>query len=382
MFMVADGGCRGYGLMLDEFWDDARSHGLRLPTERAISAASFCRARPKITSELLRHMLHEVASLSLETSFAAQLWHGRRVFAVDGTKINLQRSDDLERAFGIPSGGHCPQILVSVLFDVCAKLPIDVEIGPCASCERDQLLNMLPSLAKGDVLVLDRGYPAHRVLQELTDSKVDFLIRVPATSTFAVVDQLRESYMDEVLAWIYPPKGSPAFWQPIKVRVVQISTPDGSESFFVTSLLEESFTRSRLNELYHMRWEVEEFYKLAKGPYIGQGQFRSKSPEGIRQEVHALMLFLAVTRVVMAAAAKSAETEYEALSQKAAVLSVSSYITRLFLSSEDVGYAASELRALLKRIARARYKARPGRSAPRRSFLPRRRWGPRGRAER
>jgi len=378
MFMVADGGRRGYGLLLDDFWDQARSHGLPLPTERSISAASFCRARPKITSELLRLMLHEVASMSLESSFASQRWRGRRVFAADGTKINVQRSDDLERAFGIPRGGHCPQILVSVLFDVCAKLPIDVEIDPCASCERDQLLNMLSSLAAGDVLVLDRGYPAHRVFQELTHAKVDFLIRVPATNTFAVVDQLHASGGAEVVEWLYPPDGSPESWQPIKVRVVRLDMPDGSESFFVTSLRDESFTRTRLSELYHMRWEAEEFYKLVKGPYIGQGQFRSKSPEGIRQEVHALMLFLAITRVVMAATAKSAGVEYVTLSQKAAVLSVGCYITRLFLTSQDGAHAASQLRALLERVARARYKRRPDRAAPRRSFLPRRRWGPQG----
>jgi hypothetical protein len=378
MFMVADGGRRGYGLLLDDFWDEARSHGLPLPTERAISAASFCRARPKITSELLRLMLHEVASMSLERSFASQLWHGRRVFAADGTKINTQRSDDLERAFGVPRGGHCPQLLVSVLFDVCAKLPIDVEVGPFASNERDQLLNMLPSLAEGDVLVLDRGYPAHGVLQELTDAKVDFLIRVPATNTFGVVDSLPATGEGEVTESIYPPEGSPAFWQPIKVRVLRLSMPDGSESVFVTNLIDESFTRSRLSELYHLRWEAEEFYKLAKGSYIGQGQFRSKSPEGVRQEVHALMLFLAVTRVVMAAAAHSDGSEYATLSQKAAVLGVACYITRLFLTSQDRPHQASELRALLERVARARYRRRPGRSAPRRSFLPRRGWSSTG----
>lgn len=379
MFMTADAGRRGYGLLLEEFWDEARGHGLPLPTKRPISGASFCRARPKITSGLLRHMLHEVALLSLERSFGSERWLGHRVFAVDGCKVNLQRSDDLIREFGVPSSGHCPQILVSALYDVCAKVPIDVEIGPYASCERQQLFGMLESLAPGDVLVMDRGYPSHEVLQQLTALGIDFLVRVPEASTFAAVDSLRKSSDDEAAVTIDPPKGSPESWRSLEVRVIRLRTPDGGESFFLTSLKAAKYTQDELRKLYHLRWEVEEFYKLIKGPYLGQGQFRSKSPEGVRQEVHALMLFMAISRVVMAAAAESAGIGIEEVSQKAGVLSVAAYVTRLFLRAEEHQAAQRDLRALLERIARARYRKRPGRSAPRRSYRPHARWNSRGR---
>ena len=377
--MIADASRRGYGLLLQQFWDEARSHGLPLPTEQPISAASFCRARPKITSELLRHTLHEVAALSLDQSFGEQLWFGHRVFGVDGCKVNLQRSDDLQRAFGVPSGGHCPQILVSTLYDLRAKVPIDVEIGPSASCERQQLFRMLESLAPGDVLVMDRGYPSHELLQQLALLSVNFLVRVPEKNTFSAVDQLRESGDDEAIVTIDVPKGSPEAWRPIDVRVVCLRTPEGAESYFLTSLIGEQYTSEELRKLYHLRWEIEEFYKQIKGPYIGQGQFRSKSPEGVRQEVHAMMLFMAVSRVVMAAAATSAEIGIEEVSQKAGVLSVAAYVTRLFLGAEDLNAAKRDLRALLETIARARYRKRPGRSAPRRSLRPRPRWGASGR---
>ena len=103
--MVADSNRRGYQHLLEGFWDEARSYDLELPTEEPVSAASFCTARHKITPDLLRHMLHEVASASFDATSGASLrWFGRRVFAVDGTKVNLQRSPDLEVAFGVPDG--------------------------------------------------------------------------------------------------------------------------------------------------------------------------------------------------------------------------------------------------------------------------------------
>jgi hypothetical protein len=127
-----------------------------------------------------------------------------------------------------------------------------------------------------------------------------------------------------------------------------------------------------------MRWEVEEFFKLAKSPYTGQGQFRSKSPSGVLQEIHALVLFLAISSVCMDAVARATGREHQSLSQKAAVLGLAAHLTRVFLA-EDENSACHALRTLFLRIARAREPRRPGRSYPRRSFRPARRWGPSGR---
>ena len=376
--MIADSSRRGYQHLLAGFWDEARGYNLELPTEEPVSAAAFCTARHKITPDLLRHMLHEIASTSLETTFESRRWHGRRVFAVDGTKVNLQRGPDLEAAFGGPESSYCPQVLVSVLLDVCAKVPIDVEVSPFASSEREHLLGMLPSLERNDLLVLDRGYPSHEILQTLVHDGIDFLIRLPSTHTFAAVDELRENEGDDYLFHVDPPEDSPPEWTRLTLRFVRLRESDGTESFFVTTLWRQRFSRAQLRELYHMRWEAEEFYKLLKGPYIGQGQFRSKSPEGIRQEIHALVLFLAIARVLMATAAKVTGADYDSLSQKSAVLGLADYVTRLFLSA-DQDFALRELHALIQRIAKTHYKRRPPRSFPRVSFRPRLRWGPSGR---
>lgn len=379
MYMVADGNRRGYQHLLDGFWDEARGFGLPLPTERAVSAASFCTARHKITPEALRHALHEIATNTYATTFgASHRWYGRRVFAVDGTKVNLQRGDDLEQAFGVPDGAYCPQVLVSVMLDVCAKAPVDVEVSPFAFSEREHLLSMLTSLETGDVVVLDRGYPSHEVLQALDLDGLDFLVRVPSSHSFSVIDELRAKAGSDAVVRLDPPKGAPPEWKAITVRVIRLQAPDGSESFFLTSLARADFSREDLRELYHMRWESEEFYKLFKSPYIGQGQFRSKSPSGITQEIHALVLFLAIARVIMATAAEVHDVDYEELSQKAAVLGLADYVTRLFLAT-DHDYALEELLVLMRRISDRSYKRRKRKSYRRVSFRPRLRWGPGGR---
>ncbi len=379
LYMVADGNRRGYEHLLDAFWDDARSHGLPLPTLTPVSAASFCTARPKITPSLLRHMLHEIAEHAFEDGASVpRRWHGKRVFAVDGTKINLQRSDDLHRKFGTPQGAHCPQVLVSVLLDVCAKLPMDLEVSSFTGNEREHLLAMLPSLEAGDLLVLDRGYPSHEILQDLSLAGIDFLIRVPCANTFAVIQELQDSGDTDRAFQLQPPQGSPSHWTRLDLRAVKITGPDGTACFFITSLQQGKFGLGQLAELYHMRWDVEEFFKVMKGPYIGQGQFRSKMPTGVLQEIHALILFLALNRVCMAAAADASGRDHDSLSQKAGVLGLTAHITRILLAPDEHS-ALRQLDLLLQRIARIRHTKRPGRSFPRRSLRPARRWAACGR---
>lgn len=376
--MIADGNRRGYGLLLENFWDEARSLGLPLPQDNAVSAASFCEARHKIKTDLFRKLLQHVWKLLAREFDDSIRWHGRRVFAVDGTKINLQRHEDLAREFAVPEGAHCPQALVSTLFDVCAKVPIDLRVDSFATDERAHMLDMLHHLNEGDVLVLDRGYPSHEVLQTLCKAGIDFLIRVPCSNTFEAIDLFRNMDGVDYRLFIEPPAASPSDWKPLRLRVVKLTNDEGEDSYFITSLFRNEFSREDLRELYHMRWEEEEFYKLTKSNYIGQGQFRSRTPSGVIQEIHAQLLFLAMSRYLLMQAAATHGCDPSEVDQKGAVLSVAAYVTRIFLE-EDADNLLDSLHMLLKRIARHRYRKREGRSFPRRSFKPYPKWCAQGR---
>ena len=347
-------------------------------TERPVSAAAFCKARHKISFELLRNLVHQICE-SFESKFPEESrWHGRRLFAVDGSKLNLRRSEELEDAFGVPHSGHCPQVLVSTLFNVVSKIPYDITIRPYASCERAELCNLSENLESGDVIILDRGYPSYDLVCLLEEWGVDFLIRVPAETSFGSVRDFAQSdATDQVIAihpsWNAALRESGA----IGVRAVKIEGRDATQNIFITSIPKIEVSRAGLGKLYRMRWEVEEFYKLIKSDDLGQKQFHSLTPQGVRQEILALTLFVALTRYLMAtASAVQNDPPDDSLSPKTAVLGVAAYLTRLLLGREEVVLLA--LASLARRLVRVKDPPRPGRSFPRRSFKPRRRWGPLG----
>ena len=76
--------------------------------------------------------------------------------------------------------------------------------------------------------------------------------------------------------------------------------------------------------------------------------------------------------------AEADDRDVDEIGQKAAVLATADYVVRIFLR-DDEGIARQRLRDLLNRIAEYRYRERPGRSFPRRSFKPSPKWGPNGR---
>ena len=160
-------------------------------------------------------------------------------------------------------------------------------------------------------------------------------------------------------------------------RAVKLTNPAGEESFYLTSLRRTHVTRAQIAELYRLRWQAEEFFKLEKSAYFDQRQFHAKSALGVTQEIFAQAIYVVIARFLLASAAKHVGARYHDLSVKSAALALADYLTRLCLDDPD--RAAHSLPRLLDRIARTRDKRRPGRSFPRRSFRPGPRWGPSGR---
>lgn len=374
LFMAGDAGRRGYDQLLEEFWAEAHRSGIDLPCDDPVSAAAFCKARRKLKPALFAALLNKVSSLLAERSDGWLRWRGRRIYAVDGMRHNTQRSADLAESFGVPSGGHCPQMLVSTLFDVIGKVPCAATIAPGASCERQELLKMLDHLHEGDVLVLDRGYPSFEVLQSLIARGIEYVIRVPKSHSFEAIDVFQEDGHNDYRMVIRPPRqAARAGAQPMDIRLVRINVDADDAWILMTSLPRSEFTRFVMGKTYHLRWEIEELYKTMKSDYFTQKQFHAKSAVGVEQELRCHLLMVAIARLLMTNAASVTGTPYQKLTIKPAILAVVTGIVRIMLC-DDPCKRLNFHEALLARVARRPVKRRHGRSCPRRSFKPGPRW--------
>lgn len=345
-----------------------------------MSAQAFSAARRKLPAEFVREVLGAAAD-EFDRDFGDRhRWHGRRLLAVDGAKRHCRPSPELVREFGRDAGGHYPQMLLCTLFDVVAEVPLDAVMGRGAGCERTDLVTLTRSVRPGDVLVADRGFQSFDVFVWIRSCEADFVVRLPASHGFKVVDEFLASGEREAVVDLPRPDGvkSPPEITHLTVRLVRVARRDGSFWVLATSLPADEFPAEAVSDAYERRWRVEEFYKLLVDDYFDQGAFHSKCADGVRQEVYAQLLFVVLARSLMAAAAEEHRIEYRELSRKAAVLATGDTLVRL-LGGADPRRRPPFLRRLLKRIARALEPPRPGRSAPRRSRRPRPKWTATGR---
>lgn len=378
MFMVGDGRRRGYREMLESFWDQATLAGLQLPTDEPVSASAFCQAREKVSPGFLKCLLREV-DRRFDAAFPNEaLWRGRRVLAVDGSHMTLQRSPALFRAFGSAESAHNPHARISVLMNVVSKVPVDIVVDSYQASERHILTEShLEHVRAGDIVVLDRGYPGSNELAALLDAGADFVMRVSAKGTFAVVEEFAAAASGIDREIVIEPADAARSKTPILVRIIRSKRSDGDDVILITTLRStDGFSLQDIELLYRMRWEVEEHFKAVKSDYMAQGQLHARTAFGVRQEVFAIMVFHALSRLVLAAAAAESDKPYAELSTKAACIGTFEYLTQiLFEGSQPPEVWA---RRLIARLARSHVKPRPGRSSPRRSFKPLPKWGPRG----
>lgn len=384
LYMIRFGPRRGYARMLEAFWDESRAFGLELPRDEPVSAQAFSAARQKLPAKLVRGLLNAAAEEFDDAHGERFRWHGRRLLAVDGQRRFVQPSDELRRELGGP-GSHYPQCHVSVLYDVCARLPIDAAVGPYGTCERRQLVvELFDRTREGDVLVVDSGYPGFDVFAILAEGGRDFIARVPTRGTFKQVEDFVASGERDADLVLPPTRNSLLRgMEPLQLRVVRVDEPGGAPEpwILLTTLPRAEISVDDLADAYHRRWEVETFHGQLVSEHFGQGYFHARTRRGVEQEIFAQMLFAAISRHLTACASDAAGVNDEEVPAKAAVLACGDHLTRLVLRWPPE-QARANLTRLLKRIASARERPRKPRkqqSYPRRSLRPKRRWGARGR---
>jgi hypothetical protein len=143
-FVAADAGRRGYGQMLDAFWEEADRSGIALASRGSVSAAAFCKARCKLKPQLLAALLAMFGAEVDRLHGRPFLWHGQRFFAVDGMRHPCNEdpswpSTSTSRAAVSARKCWCRCATTS---SVASHLPRPTHLRPrasgksCASCSR------------------------------------------------------------------------------------------------------------------------------------------------------------------------------------------------------------------------------------------------------
>ena len=395
--------CQGLSINLLEFWDSCEKKDIKLPQKKSVSASSFCESRQKVSEDIFKDINRTLLE-NWNKKRSLPLWLGHRVYAVDGSRVNIPQ-ELIKFGFKIydEERRHYPQGLLSCLYDVLSKTVYDFDFVSHMN-ERKCALNHFEILEPNDVVIFDRGYFSYLLLHEFDKKGVHAIFRLQEGSVNKHIEAfIKSSRTDEIIEYI--PSGAvisdlkkQGYFlkpKPITLRLIK-HTIKGETYLYGTTLSGEQYPANCFFDLYHERWSIEELYKISKR-IVDIEEFHSKKERGVKQEIYAHLLLVNLSRFFEFDAQNSLPpmnqedkekcikfnfykffnpTSMFNINFKNCILVVGYYIENLFLGTYEK--IKNWTTKVTQRILRVRQKIRPGRSFPRQSFKPEKKWTKKG----
>lgn len=380
---------QGYGTTLVELWEQCRLLNIPLPQRQPVAASAFCNARKKLDETLFKTLNTEIIK-AYGTQLENNDWKNHRLFAVDGSKLNLPRQL-LQAKYGYrcPSpNAYYPQGLLSCLYRLKPKLPVDFELAAHGD-ERKLAYLHLPTLKENDVVVYDRGYFSYAMLYFHLARGIYPIFRIKAR-TYQVIDQFTVSEEREQIVDIFPGKDRRREIQkdypnmvitPLKLRLLKYTVAGETYALGTTLLDKEIYRLEDFPDVYHARWGVEELYKISK-QHIDVEDFHGQSERGVKQELFAHFVLITLTRIFSNHTEigfnpnnnTGNEKQKVIANFKNSLLTVARNIEALFL--RQAALVTKMVNRIVTAISRCKQRRRPNRSYDRASKKPVNKWYP------
>jgi hypothetical protein len=206
----------------------------------------------------------------------------------------------------------------SMLYDVLNQVTIDAQIAPYAASERELLFKHLDKIQKGDLLLLDRGYPCFWLLFMLKAREIEFCVRLKDNWWLKVKDFAESNEKERIVSFTLPKKDrSKLAAYPhlqdtaLSCRLIKIVLENGETEILCTSLTDTNYYKyEEFESLYHYRWNEEEAYKLLKNR-IELEDFSCKTARGIKQDFHAKIFLMTLCAVYAHPIEERVRAEYK-----------------------------------------------------------------------
>lgn len=283
-------------------------------------------------------------------------WHGLRLLAADKTTLTLPESRPLWKAFG----GHKGQqglgpiaVELCCLFDLISRAPLHFVYGKSATSEHKLIRKLIDRLRKNDLILLDNGFYYCSTFIRILARKAHFIIPAKTSLRPQVLHKLGPGdYLCRIV--------DSHTRQCLTVRVVFVVRNGFRRRRLVTSLLDSTLYPAReLAELYHMRWDIETFYRDFKRT-LGATSWHCLTPVTFHKELLVHMIAVCLTRIAMLDASRLKRAPVASFSFARALTEIRAFLTRITCG------AANHLWSLLwhqlvHSCARYRVRSEPGR---------------------
>lgn len=300
-------------------------HLLGLPLkEMRLSRSAFTYRREQLGVAPLQGLFRTCCRPLCTPATRGAYCFGYRLMALDGSIQDVPDSQANAAAFARPINqygpGPFPQLRLLLLSECGSHAVVDAVVASAAEAERTLAQAILSSLGPGMLLLHDGQFTGLRFWQAIRARRAHVMGPVPGQHLSSYLRQLNDG---SYLAVYMPSKEQKQEGiKALLVRVIEYRITDArlaeTEQVYrlATTLLNPRTTPAlALVECYHERWEVEVVLdEIKTHQRLQQPVLRSLTPEGVRQEVYAILLAHYAVRAWMHQAACQAQMDPDRIS--------------------------------------------------------------------
>jgi hypothetical protein len=293
---------------------------------RVPSTPAIAKARARLGPQPLARLFAEVAG-PLATPQTRGAWYrGLRVCSIDGTCLDVADTPANQQAFGRPATHRgeqtaFPQVRLVGVAECGTHALLAAAMGPLARGETTLAREVLGALRAGMLLLADREFTGADLWRQAQATGAALVWRTRSNAVLPVVEAFGDgSYRSQITAATDRRQGI----APTVVRVVEYrlgkdpGRPQQQAAPYrlLTTILDpQQAPAAELAALYHQRWEFEtalaELKTHQRGPTV---VLRSRSPQGVEQEVWGMLLVHLAIRRLMHQAALDQDVDPDRLS--------------------------------------------------------------------
>jgi hypothetical protein len=342
------------------------------------NTASYCNARSRILTSVLRTLATRTAR-DLQASMAAPWkWNGRSVFIFDGSSVSMPDTAENQAVYPQPPtqqpGLGFPLARIGLLLSLATGACHDLAIAPYkgkGTGETNLFRRMYDTLKPGDVVLADALFDDYFISCELCQREIDIVAHAQyeRTGSWAV-----ESRPDgDLLVWQRPSRRQGMtrekyqnYPKQLLMRQVTVDARDknnrAKQFQVVTTILALSIDGKQIGDLYERRWDGEVDIRSIKST-MQMDILRCKTPDMVHKEIWTHLLAYNLLRTVMAVAANENGMEPRQISFKGAKQALTAFAPKIEAAQPEDRTPLID--AMLTTMAYHRVGNRPGRWEPR-----------------
>ncbi|KGK00432.1 IS4 family transposase, partial [Thalassotalea sp. ND16A] len=284
----------------------------------SVAPSAVPQARERLTAKPLEALFNLTSEHWCQREDADDRWNGLELFSIDGTTLRCADGKETSEHFDHISNQNkksvYPIARLCALMSLRSRMIRDVRFGPCSSGEITYARQLKDSAPSDSLTIFDNCYISAKLMTDWQqkDKNIHWMTPIKSNTKYKVLETYGDNdFLVEMTVSRDAKKQHPDLPKTWQARLTTYGERKESNHIIgvISSLTDTNkYSAKDILNVYFERWEIENGYGEIKQYQLDENiLLRSKTVEGIYQEIWGILIAYNLIRVEISQIAKEAD---------------------------------------------------------------------------